>query len=106
MSGQLLFTRGAWQGIAVLEELVAIREPGIVQPCPGLARGWIGFQLEEGMLTPVYDPAPDLPPAPLLVLAEIEGLRVAIAAEQIERVAEAPPEAVGLEALYSSLNLM
>ena len=106
MSGQLLFTRGAWQGIAALAELVAIREPGIMQPCPGLARGWIGFQLEEGMLTPVYDPAPDLPPAPLLVLAELEGLRVAIAAEQIERVAETPPEAVGLDDLYASLNLM
>jgi hypothetical protein len=106
VSGHLLFSRGAWQGIAALGELAAIREMGIVQPCPGLARGWIGFQLEAGLLIPVYDPAPDLPPAPLLVLAEIEGLRVAIAAEQIERVTDPPVEATALEALYASLSLM
>ena len=74
-----------------------------MQSCPGLAPGWRGFLLDAGTLIPVYDPAPELPPAPLLVCADRDGMRYAIAAERIERVAAAPPEAESLGVLAGQL---
>lgn len=103
MSAGLVLQRGDRLYFAGLEELYGVREPDGVQSCPGLAPGWRGFLLDAGTLIPVYDPAPDLPPAPLLVCADRDGMRYAVAAERIERVTEAPPEAESLGNLASRL---
>ena len=103
MNAGLVLQRGDRLYFTVLEELHGVREPDGVQGCPGLAPGWRGFLLDAGTLIPVYDPAPELPAAPLLVCADRDGMRYAIAAERIERVNEAPPEAEQLSSLAARL---
>ena len=47
--------------------------------------------------------APELPAPPLLVCADRDGMRYAVAAERIERMAAAPPEAELLGTLAARL---